>query len=238
MLILGGIAFIAYGTHTGLRSSSTPTGFSSSNLSLRKIIVTVINDDKYFRFFWPVSIAYGVFYAIISGMLVYRSENFSALYGVVNVPSTNLITYGPMGYVPTVTIYLTQHIGILIIPVNLLIAVAVTALVGFNFVLSIYAFMNRPRSFSRTSNTKTMSFLSVIGATTSLFAGCPTCASLYIFSVAGPSSLAPAIAAFTVTFYALFLLVSIPLLVFTPFLTAINIRKMIFGRCSNMMENH
>jgi hypothetical protein len=104
-----------------------------------------------------VSIGYGIFYAVISGMLVYRTNDFSSLYGAITVPSINIITYGPMGYVPTVTIYLTEHVGILIIPVNLLIALALSALVGFNSVLWIYAFMNRPRKYASRANTKAVS---------------------------------------------------------------------------------
>jgi hypothetical protein len=233
-LLFGGIAWIAYGINAGIRSSPTKADFDLSDFytnSLSKIIVSIVNDSKYFRFFWPVTIGYGIFYAAVSGMLIYRAEDFSSLYGITTTPSINIITYGPTGFVPTMTIYITQHFGMLIIPVNLLVAVAVTSLVGFNFMLSLYAFMNRPRNYVRTGNAKTISFLSIIGAITSLFAGCPTCASLYIFSIAG-GSLAPAIAAFTVTFYTLFLFLSIPLLIFTPFLTAFNIRKMAYGGCS------
>lgn len=234
VLLFGGIAWIAYGINAGIRSSPTKADLDRSGFytnSLSKIIVSIVNDSKYFRFFWPVTIGYGIFYAAVSGMLIYRTEDFSSLYGVTTTPSINIITYGPTGFVPTITIYITQHFGMLIIPVNLLVAVAVTSLVGFNFVLSFYAFINRPRNYIRTDNAKTISFLSIIGATTSIFAGCPTCASLYIFSIAG-GSLAPAIAAFTVTFYTLFLFLSIPLLIFTPFLTAFNIRKVAYGRCS------
>jgi hypothetical protein len=115
-------------------------------------------------------------------MLIYRTEDFSSLYGVTTTPSVNIITYGPTGFVPTMTIYITQHFGMLIIPLNLLVAVAVGSLVGYNFVLSFYAFINRPRNYVRMDNPKTISFLSIIGAT-SLFAGCPTCASLYIIYI-------------------------------------------------------
>jgi hypothetical protein len=233
-LLFGGIAWIAYGINAGIRSFPAKADIDRSDFytnSLSKIIVSIINDSKYFRFFWPVTIGYGIFYAAVSGMLIYRTEDFSSLYGVTTTPSINIITYGPTGFVPTMTVYINQHFGMLIIPLNLLVAVAVASLVGFNFVLSFYAFINRPRNHVRTKNAKTISFLSIIGATTSLFAGCPTCASLYIFSIAG-GSLAPTIAAFTVNFYTLFLFLSIPLLIFTPFLTAFNIRKTVYGRCS------
>jgi hypothetical protein len=132
-----------------------------------------MKDKKYFRFFWPLAIGYGIFYASISGMLVYRDENFSSLYGITSVPSIMMITYGPMGDVPTTSIYITQHFGVLIIPVNLLIAIAVAALIGFNAVFSIYAFTNRPKKYVNNVNAKKATFLGAIGVTTSLFAAIP-----------------------------------------------------------------
>lgn len=143
-----------------------------------------------------------------------------------------MITYGPMGYVPTMAAYFTEHIGLLIIPINFFIILIVSALVGFNTVLSIYAFVNRPKR----STTTTSSFLGALGATTSLFAACPTCASFYIFTIMA-GSLAPTIAAFTASFYIIFIAVSIPLLILTPFLTALSIRKMVFSQCSLDKKN-
>ncbi|HJT47873.1 MAG TPA: hypothetical protein VJ729_06785 [Nitrososphaeraceae archaeon] len=257
VLLFSGIALLAIGIHKTIfkiqydnnndnmmdsYSTLYPSlSFSGRSLlySLSKIIITIVTDKKYFRFFWPTAIGYGIFYALISGMLIYRSETFSSLYGI-STPSITMITYGPMGYVPTMAAYFTQHMGILIIPINLFITLIVAALVGFNAVLSIYAFTNRPRKYinnnnnntnNNRTNSKATSFLSVLGATTSLFAACPTCASFYIFSIMA-GSLAPTIAAFTVNFYALFFSLSIPLLIFTPFLTALNIRKMLYGQCS------
>ena len=65
----------------------------------------------------------------------------------------------------------------------------------------------------------------MLGATTSLFAVCPTCASFYLFNIL-TGSLATTIASFTVTYYALFLSLSVPLLIITPLINAINIKKM------------
>jgi hypothetical protein len=165
-------------------------------------------------------------------MIILRLENnsISSLYGVT-VPSITMISYGPMGYVPTIAAYLTEHIGLLIIPINLIVIVVISALVGFNTVLSVYAFAERPKRSVSTATGTTNSILSVIGATTSLFAVCPTCASFYIFNIMA-GSLAPTIAAFAVSYYALFVVVSIPLLVATLFVTAFSIRKMmIVGQC-------
>src|SRR5437763_13595077 len=43
-----------------------PTTTGSPPISISKIISNILDDKKYFRFFWPSSIGYGIIYAIIS----------------------------------------------------------------------------------------------------------------------------------------------------------------------------
>jgi hypothetical protein len=217
-----------YGINMRLSSQSSINSFSRSYSSIFNIIINIVNYKKYFRFFWPASIGYGLFYALVSSMIVYRTDNISELYGVT-VPSLVMISYGPLGYVPTMSAYLNEHIGLLIIPINLIVTLVVSALVGFNTVLSAYAFAQRPKKSINTA-TRTSSVLSIIGATTSLFATCPTCASFYIFNIMA-GSLAPTVAAFAISYYALFVAISIPLLLATLFITALSIRRMLLGQC-------
>jgi len=210
-------------------STSSSNSLSNSYPSILKIIINIVNDKKYFRFFWPASIGYGLFYALVSSMIIYRADNISELYGVT-VPSLVMISYGPLGYVPTMSTYLSEHVGLLIIPINLIVTLVVSALVGFNTVLSAYAFAQRPKKSINTA-TGTSSVLSIVGATTSLFATCPTCASFYIFNIMA-GSLAPTVAAFAISYYALFVAISIPLLFATLFVTALSIRRMLLlGQC-------
>jgi hypothetical protein len=239
-VLFGGVIFIAFGIHRMFqtwdnkineRSSSSPSINSSSDPypSIFEIIISIINDKKYSRFFWPASIGYGLFYALVSSMIIFRSDNISELYGVT-IPSLVMISYGPLGYVPTMSAYLSEHVGLLIIPINLIVTLVVSSLVGFNTVLSTYAFAQRPK---RPINTATgaSSVLSIVGATTSLFATCPTCASFYIFNIMA-GSLAPTVAAFAISYYALFVAISIPLLFATLFVTALSIRRMLLlGQC-------
>lgn len=234
MLLFSGVVLIALGFLKMIQvfhnlNDYQPSPTNTHPHSLFKIIVSIVNNKKYFRFFWPASIGYAVFYATISGMLIYRSDSFSSLYGVT-IPSITMITYGPMGYVPTMAAYFTEHIGLLIMPINFFIILIVSALVGFNAVISIYAFDNRPKRSAATTTT-TAHFLGAIGVTTSLFAACPTCASFYLFTIMA-GSLAPTVAAFTATFYAVFIALSIPLLIVTPFLTALSLRRALFSHCS------
>jgi hypothetical protein len=226
-------------------SSSSPSPLQSTPLSesllqstnklvmLTKIIIEPLSNKRYFKFFWPASTAYGIFYAIVSSMLIYH-PHLSHMYGVT-IPSITIMSYGPTGYVPTIAAAITENIGLLIIPVNLVIMISVSTLVGINTVLSIYAFKDRPKNKSTNKYSTAMCSL---GATTGLFAACPTCASLYIFGIlAGP--FAHTLAAFAVSlYYSLFLFVSVPILLIAPLLTASSIHKMrmvdsnVFGQCS------
>lgn len=223
-LMFGGIFLTAVGFHKMFKAWNYET-ISSTKYppSLSRIIINIVNDKRYFRFFWPASIGYGIFYAIVSAMLIYHPESFSEIHGVA-IPSMVMMSYGPVGYVPAMATYFTENIGVLIIPINLVVTLIVSTLVGFNSVLSIYAFKNRPKK-------TTTPLLGALGATTGLFAACPTCASYYIFSIMA-GSLAPTVAAFTSTYYTLFVAISIPLLLVTPLIIASSIRKMTYGKCS------
>jgi hypothetical protein len=124
--IISGVVLPAFGFlemiqvfHKGNDYQPLPTNMLPH--SLCKVIISILNDKKYFRFFWLASIGYAVFYATISGMLIYRSDSFSSLYGVT-IPSITMVTYGPIGYVPTMAAYFTEHIGLLIMPINFLLS--------------------------------------------------------------------------------------------------------------------
>ncbi len=230
-----------YNSTTSLKSSKTEK-IKSQYYPIVRIILSIINDRKYFRFFLPIVIGYGVIYSIFSGIIIIRPEGGLAhVSGIHNFPAIVMMQYGPIGYVPTMSIYISDNFGIFVIPLNLIIALAVSALVGLNSIISIYAFSNRYSNKNRFSftnaSTSPSSFLGALGATTSLFVICPTCASLYIFTaIAG--GLAPSITAFTVTYYNLFIMVSIPLLLCAPIITALSIKKMnmntnnTFDQCS------
>jgi hypothetical protein len=240
--------------HASLSYLAVSSSLLSSLFALLKMIVSIICDKRYSKFFYLLSIGYGIFYALVSGMLIYRPDiNLSSLYGVP-LPSIIMTSYGPTGYVPTMSIYVTDHLGFFIIPLNLLVALVISALVGFNGVLSIFAFSDRRRRSkinvdngngsnknmnkpAKDSLGVTSSILNAAGATVGIFVVCPTCASFYILSIF-TGSLVPTITTFTVTFYSLFLIITIPLLLLSPLLTAWSIRKSILlKQCSVKKTN-
>jgi hypothetical protein len=191
--------------------------------SMFRTTITILAERRYYKYFWAIGAGYGIVYGIVSGLVVFHQSGFMADYGV-DIPSTTIMSYGPVGYVPALAIYMTNNVGLFIIPINLLVIVIISALVGFNGALTVYAIKKR-RELALVAKPGRYSLVNVAGSTLALFAVCPTCASFYIFaSLTG--SLAPSIAAFTVAFYTTFLGISIPLLIGSSLITVYGIHKM------------
>src|SRR6185436_9697092 len=115
-------------------------------------------------------IGYGIFFSFLSQILVYRSDVSFTKEGL-KIPSVDMIPCcAAPGYMPMLTVYITDHFLILVIPINVILAAVVSGLVGFNVALSISAYRLKK------SMQANMSIAAGIGATTGLFVGCPTCA--------------------------------------------------------------
>jgi hypothetical protein len=167
------------------------------------------------------AVGYGIFFGFLSQILVYRAD-VSFTEREIEVPSLDLIPCcAAPGYMPMVTLYITDHFLILIIPLNVILATIVSLLVGFNVALSIFAFR-----LKKSLQTKT-SLAAGIGATSGLFVGCPTCAGSLIsallgIGIAGAGGTSASVLA---PFQTLFIAASIPALVLAPFLIARSIRS-------------
>jgi len=205
-------------------------------ISLWKILFNMITDKSSSFFFLPITITYGLFYALISSTLIIRFDgSITHMSGIEKFPTIIMMQYGPVGYTPSISIYLNDNVGILIIPINIIIILIISTLVGLNVISSIYAIKAYISEKKRTEKTPISpvfnngaKFLGILGATTSLFTACPTCASFYLFSILS-GSLATTIASFTVNYYVLFLSLSIPLLIITPMINSFNIKRMIIN---------
>lgn len=169
------------------------------------------------------AIGYGVFFAFLSQILVVRPDVSFTENGIA-VPSIEVIPCcGAPGYMPMLTAYVTDHLLVLVIPANVVLAAVVSVMVGFNVALSVYAYRLR-RAMQATTKT---SLVGGIGAATGLFVGCPTCAGSMVSAVLGlgvagagitsTSALAP--------FQTAFIAASIPALAVAPFLLARSIRS-------------
>ncbi len=205
-------------------------------ISLWKILFNMITDKSSSFFFLPITITYGLFYALISSTLIIRFDgSITHMSGIEKFPTIIMMQYGPVGYTPSISIYLNDNVGILIIPINIIIILIISTLVGLNVISSIYAikaYISEKKRTEKTSISPVFNngakFLGILGATTSLFTACPTCASFYLFSILS-GSLATTIASFTVNYYVLFLSLSIPLLIITPMINSFNIKRMIIN---------
>jgi hypothetical protein len=214
------MASMAYGAYVIFRSEYIRTALGPTN-SLISYITRAFSDRNYWKIMIVAAISYGIFFGFLSQILVYRADVSFTERGI-EVPSLDLIPCcAALGYMPMVTLYLTDHFLILIIPLNVILATIVSLLVGFNVALSIFAFR-----LKKSLQTKT-SLAAGIGATSGLFVGCPTCAGSLIsallgIGIAGAGGTSASVLA---PFQTLFIAASIPALVVAPFLTARSIKS-------------
>jgi hypothetical protein len=224
MLAISGasMASMVYGSYLIFRSEQirTTTTLGAAK-SLISFITAAFSNRNYWKIMIVAAVGYGIFFGFLSQILVYRA-NVSFTERGIEVPSLDLIPCcGAVGYMPMLTIYITDHFLILIIPLNVILATIVSLLVGFNVALSIYAFRMKKLLQTKTS------LAAGIGATSGLFVGCPTCAGSLIsallgIGVAGAGGTSASVLA---PFQTLFIAASIPALVVAPFLTARSIRS-------------
>lgn len=178
------------------------------------IIATTTFNKKSRRIFLLTFIGYGVFFSLTSGMLVYQPEVvFSYHYGAV-IPSAHLTACcGEPGYMPKITMYLSEHVGLQIVPINLVLQIIVSYLVGLNTTLAVSAFT----FFKKEGG------LSSVGATTGLFIACPTCVGTFSSLFIGSAGAIAFTLAIT-QLQTMFIIITIPILIITPFIMAKKLR--------------
>lgn len=211
------MASMLYGSYTIFRSEQMRSAGSNSLISF---ITGAFANRSYWKIMTVAAIGYGVLFGFLSQIFVYRTDVSFTEEGL-NVPSVDLIPCCAVpGYMPMLTVYVTDHFLILVIPINVILAAIVSALVGFNVALSIFAYRLKKSMHATTS------LAGGVGATCGLFVGCPTCAgslfsALVGVGVAGAGTSASVLA----PFQTLFIAASIPALVIAPFLIARSIRS-------------
>ena len=217
------MAAMAYGTYTIFRSEQMRTAGTSSLVSF---ITGAFASRNYWKIMAIAAIGYGIFFGFLSQILVYRPDVSFTERGI-EVPSVDMIPCcSTPGYMPMLTVYITDHFLILIIPVNVILAAVVSMLVGFNVALSIFAYRMKRSMHAKTS------LVGGIGATSGLFVGCPTCAGSILSAVLGVGVAGAGTSASVLApFQTLFIAASIPALIIAPFLIARSIRSL--SSCSS-----
>jgi hypothetical protein len=221
------MAAMAYGTYTIFRSEQMRTAGTSSLVSF---ITGAFASRNYWKIMAIAAIGYGIFFGFLSQILVYRPDVSFTEKGI-KVPSVDMIPCcSAPGYMPMLTVYITDHFLILIIPVNVILAAVVSMLVGFNVALSIFAYRMKRSMHAKTS------LVGGIGATSGLFVGCPTCAGSILSAVLGVGVAGAGTSASVLApFQTLFIAASIPALIIAPSLIARSIRSL--SSCSSSNNN-
>jgi len=184
----------------------------------------VLSIKKYRWYFVASAILYGLLYAIITNIIVFQpTVDFGGLPGVV-IPSLVLTPCcGAPLYTPMVTVYLANHIGLLVIPLTVILLIAISALVGLNLSIAVFAFDSRAKGDGK-------GLAGVVGAVVGLFTGCPTCAGLFFAnSLGGPG--AASFATLLGYYQPAFILLSLPVLLITPYLTSRSLSSIFRDGC-------
>ena len=179
------------------------------------IIAKTTLNSKSRKIFLATFITYGLFFSLTSGLIVYQPDVIFSHHYNVTVPSGHInACCGEPGYMPTIIVYMTEHIGLQIIPINMVLVIIVSYLVGLNTALAVKAI----------SITKKSGGLTSIGAVTGLFVACPTCVSTFFALFIGSTS-AIAFTVILTHLQTLFVGITIPILLLAPILLAKKIQK-------------
>lgn len=202
--LLAAFGGIAYGLYVYHKTKS------AGGSDLLSVIARVTWNFRSRRIFLITFVGYGLFFSLASGTLVYQPDvTFSYHYGV-DVPSAQIAPCcDAPGYMPKILVYLDEHIGLQIIPINLVLQVTVSYLVGLNTAIAMSTISVSRKSKSATS----------ASAAAGLFIACPTCAgTLSSVFVGSASSIAISVA--LAQLQTLFIAISIPVLLAAPFILA------------------
>lgn len=216
ILTIASMISIGYGAFRVFKAEQQITYNTNSLMSY---ITAVFTDNKYWKVMIISAIGYGIFFGFLSQIFIYRGDiSFTAI--GISVPSINVITCCNVpGYVPLFAAYITNHFLILLIPINIILAVVISVLVGFNISLNLFAY-----KMMKMQGTRKLTFFESIGVTTGLFVGCPTCAGSLFSALFGFGSAGGTAVALLAPFQTLFIIISIPALIISPFLIARLIR--------------
>lgn len=221
---IGSIQRIAYGFYVALAASlgAMAAGIyryhawkvAGGSQDLSSVVARITWNSKSRKIFVVTFVCYGIFFSLASGTLVYQPEvNFAIHYGA-EIPSGFVAPCcdGP-GYMPKIIVYLTEHVGLQVIPINLVLQVTVSYLVGLNAAVaaSAYRISRKGRG------------IGAVGAATGLFIACPTCAGTFLSVFVGTAS-GIALSIALAQLQTLFIAVSIPVLLATPYIMARKLR--------------
>ena len=210
LILLMSLGAIGYGIYRYHQRKIT-----ENDRDVLSIIAKTIMDAKSRKIFIVTFIAYGMFFSLTAGLIVYQPDVIFSYHYDAIIPSVHMNTCcGEPGYMPTIIVFMTEHIGLQVIPINLVLVVIVSYLVGLNTALAVKAI----------SITKKSGGLTGVGAATGLFIACPTCVSTFFAIFIGSAS-AITFTVILTQLQTLFVGITIPILLLTPMIIAKKIQK-------------
>jgi hypothetical protein len=227
---LVGSAVLALGLFYVFRYLRAEPNPAPSLPTLRSVISEALSSSLSLRWGILLGLLYALAYLFISGVIVYQPNvDFGQAYGVSGPSWTVAGCCGSFGTVPTIIVFaLPQfHLGLQFIPLNLLFAFLIPILVGFNMVFVRFAIMKRPSAGRGRWGAS-------VGAVVGLLTGCPSCAGFFLASTVGGLG-ATAFAAALTPYQALFIVVSIPVLLITPVLVAGSVQRSMIVACNTAL---
>jgi len=226
LLTVIGLVGVAYGLLQILRVEASRLRIRGELPSSTFSTIAYLSLEKGFARVSNLSaLAYSLFFAFVSGTIVYQPWlRFSEVYGA-NIPSALIaVCCGAPGEFPRLILYLTEHVGLLIPPLNLILLFTISWLVGINMSLTLFAYKNRSQGVAS-------GWLGSFGAITGLLTGCPSCAGLALTTILGGMG-AVSIATALASLQPVFIAASIPVLLVTPILTSKGLSKTFTVGCS------
>lgn len=218
IVIILTIVCLVFGVYATFNIIKYSDGAGSNADNALGHIGRILENKYYFNLMVISSLLYGIFFAFLSRILIYFPID-SLSQDSLNIPTIALtVCCGPPGYFPMAAIRLTENFSLLFIPLNIILAVSISLLIGVNVALNLHSVR-----LIRLRKSKNISIISTSSAFAGLFIGCPTCAGSILFTSlglgAGTSTL------FLAPYQTLFMLISLPILLLTPLLIVRNIRK-------------
>ena len=152
-------------------------------------------------------------------------RSYTDLIKSIDYPTYKLIICcNYIGYLPMLILQLSESLSIMVIPLNLIIGVTLSILVGLNVTLNIFIY-----SKNRTAEMSRRNLFGAVGISTGLFVGCPTCTGSLFYSLVGFSSMV--LASSLNTYQILFVIISIPMLFGSLILMMNILRKTYLKSC-------
>ena len=153
-----------------------------------------------------------------------ESSNTDLIGSIVYPTYKLIICCNYIGYLPMLILQLSESLSILIIPLNLIIGITLSVLVGLNVTLNIFIL-----SKNRTVEMSKRNLFGAVGISTGLFVGCPTCMGSLFYSLVGFSSMV--LLSSLNIYQILFVIISIPMLFGSLILMMNILRKTYLKSC-------